>query len=48
MRDIIFTALLIVLLPVTIVGIVAGLIWVGLKLGFNLIDFKLMGYVLDE
>ena len=47
-KDAVFCVLISVLVPVIMVGIAAGLVWVGLKIGFNLIDYKLMGYVLDD
>jgi hypothetical protein len=43
-----FCVLMAIVSPFIWVGIVIGLVWVGLKIGFRLIDYRLMGYVLDE
>jgi len=48
MRDWLFGIVIVLVSPAVAVGIVAGLVWVGLRIGFNAIDYKLMEYILYE
>jgi len=43
-----FAVLVVLISPVILIGMVVGTVWVGLKIGFNAIDWKMMEWILND